>query len=226
MRPSPSTRRGIAGFIRRRIRADGSQQGAQTLMLAASVTPLVASDHEQRAFLRPSEADHRCPGGVVSVARPSSFLARKPRDSSPRGVDLAARGFWKLTAIAIVVNAALAVGAYGISSFTHTDGIPLIFIWFPLYLCAALPHLIEKSVRPFWSSRPHYEDGSIVIPGNHQSPSHSSRPDSCCTPSQAGRWPRVSRPDSPSTPPYMCSPLRPWPSWSAAAIPAKTSSLP
>ena len=84
-------------------------------------------------------------------------------------MDLAARGFWKLTAIAIVVNAALAVGAYGISSFTHTDGIPLIFIWFPLYLCAALPHLIEKSVRPFWSSRPHYEDGSIVIPGNHQS---------------------------------------------------------
>ena len=84
-------------------------------------------------------------------------------------MDLAARGFWKLTAIAIVVNAALAVGAYGISSFTHTDGIPLIFIWFPLYLCAALPHLIEKSVRPFWSSRPHYEDGSIVIWGNHQS---------------------------------------------------------
>lgn len=105
----------------------------------------------------------------MSVARPSSFLARRPHDSSPRGVDLAARGFWKLTAIAIVVNAALAVGAYGISSFTHTDGIPLIFIWFPLYLCAALPHLIEKSVRPFWSSRPHYEDGSIVIPGNHQS---------------------------------------------------------
>ncbi len=84
-------------------------------------------------------------------------------------MDLAARGFWKLTAIAIVVNAALAVGAYGISSFTHTDGIPLIFIWFPLYLAAALPHLVEQSVRPFWSSRPHYEDGSIVIPGNHQS---------------------------------------------------------
>ena len=84
-------------------------------------------------------------------------------------MDLAARDLWKLTAIAIVVNAALAVGAYGISSFTHTDGIPLIFIWFPLYLAAALPHLVEQSVRPFWSSRPHYEDGSIVIPGNHQS---------------------------------------------------------
>ena len=39
----------------------------------------------------------------------------------------------------------------------------------PLYLCAALPHLIEQSVRPFWSSRPHYEDGSIAIWGNHQS---------------------------------------------------------
>ena len=84
-------------------------------------------------------------------------------------MDLAARDLWKLTAIAIVVNAALAVGAYGISSFTHTDGIPLIFIWFPLYLCAALPHLVEQSVRPFWSSHPHYEDGSIVIWGNHQS---------------------------------------------------------
>ena len=55
-------------------------------MLAASVTLLVASDHEHRAFLRPSEAARRRTGGVVSVARPSSFLARKPHDSSPRGV--------------------------------------------------------------------------------------------------------------------------------------------
>ena len=55
-------------------------------MLAASVTLLVASDHEPRAFLRPSEAARRRTGGVVSVARPSSFLARKPHDSSPRGV--------------------------------------------------------------------------------------------------------------------------------------------
>lgn len=84
-------------------------------------------------------------------------------------MDLATRDLWKLTAIAIVVNAALVVGAYWVSSFTHTDGVPLLFIWFPLYLAAALPHLIEKSVRPFWSSRPRFEDGSIVIPGNNQS---------------------------------------------------------
>ena len=103
------------------------------------------------------------------MARPSSFLARKPHDSSPRGVDLAARDLWKLTAITIIVNAALVVGAYWVSSFTRSSGIPLLFIWFPLYLCAALPHLIEKSVRPFWSSHPHSEDGSIVIRGNHQS---------------------------------------------------------
>lgn len=82
---------------------------------------------------------------------------------------MAARDLWKLTAIAIVVNAALVVGAYWVSSFTRSSGIPLLFIWFPLYLCAALPHLIEKSVRPFWSSHPHSEDGSIVIRGNHQS---------------------------------------------------------
>ena len=55
-------------------------------MLAASVTLLVASDHEHRAFLPPSEAARRCAGGVVSVARLSSFLARRPHDSSPRGV--------------------------------------------------------------------------------------------------------------------------------------------
>ena len=84
-------------------------------------------------------------------------------------MDLVARNFWKLTAIAIVVNAALVVGAYWVSSFTRSSGIPLLFIWFPLYLCAALPHLIEKSVRPFWSSHPRFEDGSIVIWGNHQS---------------------------------------------------------
>ena len=55
-------------------------------MLAASVTLLVASDHEHRAFLHPSEAARRCTGGVVTMARLSSFLARQPRDSSPRGV--------------------------------------------------------------------------------------------------------------------------------------------
>ena len=55
-------------------------------MLAASVTLLVASDHEHRAFLPPSEAARRCTGGVVTVARLSSFLARRPHDSSPRGV--------------------------------------------------------------------------------------------------------------------------------------------
>ena len=108
-------------------------------------------------------------GGVVAVTRPFSFFARRSHDSSPRGVDLAARDLWKLTAIAIVVNAALVVGAYWVSSFTRSSGIPLLFIWFPLYLCAALPHLIEKSVRPFWSSHPRSEDGSIVIRGNHQS---------------------------------------------------------
>ena len=118
-------------------------------MLAASVTVLVASDHEQRAFLRPSEAARRCTGGVVSVARPSSLWARRPHDSSPRGVDLVARDLWKLTAITIVVNAALAVSAYWVFSFTRIGPLQLLFIWFPLYLCAALPHLVEMSVRPF-----------------------------------------------------------------------------
>ena len=55
-------------------------------MLAASVTLPVASHHEHRAFPHPSEAVRRCTGGVVTVARLSSFLARRPHDSSPRGV--------------------------------------------------------------------------------------------------------------------------------------------
>lgn len=149
MHPPPSNRKGVAGFIRRRIRASGSQQGTQMLMLAASVTILVASEHEQRAFPRPSEAGHLRPGGVVAVARPSSFLARRPHDSSPRGVDLAAQDLWKLTAITIVVNAVLAVSAYWVFSFIRIGPLQLLFIWFPLYLCAALPHLVEMSVRPF-----------------------------------------------------------------------------
>ena len=103
------------------------------------------------------------------MARLSSFLARRPHDSSPRGVDLAARDFWKLTGVAIVFNVVVAVCAYWIFLFIHIGPLQLLFIWFPLYLAAALPHLIEKSVRPFWSSRPHYKDGTIVIPGNHQS---------------------------------------------------------
>ena len=103
------------------------------------------------------------------MARPSSFLARKPHDSSPRGVDLAARDFWKLTGVAIVFNVVVAVCAYWIFLFIHIGPLQLLFIWFPLYLAATLPHLIEKSVRPFWSSRPRFEDDSIVIPGNHQS---------------------------------------------------------
>ena len=53
-------------------------------MLAASVTLPVASHHEHRAFPHPSEAVRRCTGGVVTMARLSSFLARRPRDSSPR----------------------------------------------------------------------------------------------------------------------------------------------
>ena len=84
-------------------------------------------------------------------------------------MDLAARDLWKLTAITIVVNAVFAVSAYWVFSFVRIGPLQLLFIWFPLYLCAALPHLIEKSVRPFWSSHPRSEDGSIVIWGNHQS---------------------------------------------------------
>ena len=84
-------------------------------------------------------------------------------------MDLAARDFWKLTGVAIVFNVVVAVCAYWIFLFIHIGPLQLLFIWFPLYLAAALPHLIEKSVRPFWSSRPRFEDDSIVIPGNHQS---------------------------------------------------------
>ena len=138
-------------------------------MLAACITLLVASRHEQRAFLLSVEAAHQHPCVVVTVASPFAFLARRPHDSSPRGVDLAARDFWKLTGIAIVFNVVVAVCAYWIFLFIHIGPLQLLFIWFPLYLAAALPHLIEKSVRPFWSSRPRFEDDSIVIPGNHQS---------------------------------------------------------
>ena len=34
--------------------------------------------------------------------------------------------------------------AYWFFSFVRIGPLQLLFIWFPLYLCAALPHLIEN----------------------------------------------------------------------------------
>ena len=159
------------------------------LMLAASVTLLVASDHEHRAFLHPSEAVRRCTGGVVTMARLSSFLARRPHDSSPRGVDLVARDLWKLTAITIVVNAVLAVGAYWVFSFIRIGPLQLLFIWFP---CICARHFPTSSSRVCAHSG-HRAPITKTAPssfGATTSPSRSSRPDFCSTLSRAARWPR------------------------------------
>jgi|GEM_PF-6377817 len=59
--------------------------------------------------------------------------------------------------------------SYTIFSRLPVGPLQLLFIWFPLYLLAALPYLLERSIRPFWPSRPRFEDGAVVIPGNHQS---------------------------------------------------------
>ena len=81
----------------------------------------------------------------------SSFLIfgeKTPRQFSP-GVDLVARDLWKLTAITIVVNAVLAVGAYWVFSFIRIGPLQLLFIWFPLYLwgvfnCLCIRLLFER----------------------------------------------------------------------------------
>ena len=65
------------------------------------------------------------------MARLSSFLARRPHDGSPWGVDSAARDFWKLTGVAIVFNVVVAVCAYWIFSFIRVGPLQLLFIWFP-----------------------------------------------------------------------------------------------
>ena len=90
-------------------------------------------------------------------------------DSTPLDEDKQARRFWKGAVLAFIMNAVLGVGSYILDSHYPFGPLQLLYIWFPLYLTATLPYLIEKSARPFVTSLPRYVNDAIVIRGNHKS---------------------------------------------------------
>ena len=172
MHPSPSTRKGVAGFIRRRIKASDSQQGAQTLMLAASITLLVASDHEQRAFLHPSEADHRCTGGVVTVARSrrrgiGGFLSSifSNRTESLVGEDRWRRNEWKRALVSIVIVSLGIAIVEGIYRLTHYGDFRFAVYLASIPLVAGVPQVTCNSIVPYLRPHVRFVNGRVVIQG-------------------------------------------------------------
>ena len=141
-------------------------------MLAASVTLLVASDHEQRAFLRPSEAGHLRPGGVVTVARSrrsgiSTFFPNifSNRDESLVGEDRWRRNEWKRALVAtVIVTLGIAI-VEGIFRLTHFQSFRTGVILVSLILTAGFPQMACDSIAPFLRPRISFVDGHVVIRG-------------------------------------------------------------
>ena len=121
-------------------------------MLAASITLLVASDHEQRAFLHPSEADHRCTGGVVTVARSrrrgiggffSSIFSN--RTESLAGEDRWRRNEWKRALVSIVIVALGIAIVEGIYRLTHYGDFRFAVYLASIPLVAGVPQVTCNS---------------------------------------------------------------------------------
>ena len=98
------------------------------LMLAACAVALIASEHEQRAFLLSTEAAHPRPGVVVAVARSrrsgiSTFFPNifSNRDESLAGEDRWRRNEWKLDAHPGAPGDAARVGDSGGAGLRSVD---------------------------------------------------------------------------------------------------------
>ena len=141
-------------------------------MLAASVTLLVASDHEQRAFLRPSEADHRCTGGVVSVARSrrrgiGGFLSSifSNRTESLVGEDRWRRNEWKRALVSIVIVALGIAIVEGIYRLTHYGDFRFAVYLASIPVVAGVPQVTCDSIVPYLRSHVRFVNGHVVIRG-------------------------------------------------------------
>ena len=141
-------------------------------MLAASVTLLVASDHEQRAFLRPSEAARRCTGGVVSVARSrrrgiggllSSIFSN--RTESLAGEDRWRRNEWKRALVSIVIVALGIAIVEGIYRLTHYGDFRFVVYLASIPVVAGVPQVTCDSIVPYLRPHVRFVNGRVVIQG-------------------------------------------------------------
>ena len=141
-------------------------------MLAASVTILVASEHEQRAFPHPSEAGHLRPGGVVSVARSrrrgiGGFLSSifSNRTESLVGEDRWRRNEWKRALISIVIVALMIAIIEGIYRLTHYGDFRFAVYLASIQVISGIPQVVCDSVAPFLRPRISFVDGHVAIRG-------------------------------------------------------------
>ena len=141
-------------------------------MLAASITLLVASDHEQRAFLHPSEADHRCTGGVVTVARSrrrgiGGFLSSifSNRTESLVGEDRWRRNEWKRALVSIVIVSLGIAIVEGIYRLTHYGDFRFAVYLASIPLVAGVPQVTCNSIVPYLRPHVRFVGGHVVIRG-------------------------------------------------------------
>lgn len=141
-------------------------------MLAASVTLLVASEHEQRAFPHPSEAGHLRPGGVVSVARSrrrgiGGFLSSifSNRTESLVGEDRWRRNEWKRALVSIVIVALGIAIVEGIYRLTHYGDFRFAVYLASIPVVAGVPQVTCDSIVPYLRSHVRFVNGHVVIRG-------------------------------------------------------------
>ena len=141
-------------------------------MLAASITLPVASDHEQRAFLHPSEADHRCTGGVVTVARSrrrgiGGFLSSifSNRTESLVGEDRWRRNEWKRALVSIVIVSLGIAIVEGIYRLTHYGDFRFAVYLASIPLVAGVPQVTCNSIVPYLRPHVRFVNGRVVIQG-------------------------------------------------------------
>ena len=141
-------------------------------MLATSVTLLVASEHEQRAFLHPPEADHRCTGRVVSVARSrrrgfGGFLSSifSNRTESLAGEDRWRRNEWKRALVSIVIVALGIAIVEGIYRLTHYGDFRFAVYLASIPIVAGVPQVTCDSIVPYLRPHVRFVNGHVVIRG-------------------------------------------------------------
>ena len=141
-------------------------------MLAASVTLLVASDHEQRAFLHPLDAARRCTGGVVNVARSrrrgiGGFLSSifSNRTESLVGEDRWRRNEWKRALVSIVIVALGIAIVEGIYRLTHYGDFRFAVYLASIPLVAGVPQVTCNSIVPYLRPHVRFVGGHVVIRG-------------------------------------------------------------
>ena len=141
-------------------------------MLAASVVALIASGHEQRAFLHSSEAAHPRPGVVVTVAQSrrrgiGGFLSSifSNRTESLVGEDRWRRNEWKRALVSIVIVALGIAIVEGIYRLTHYGDFRFAVYLASIPVVAGVPQVTCDSIVPYLRSHVRFVNGHVVIRG-------------------------------------------------------------